>query len=314
MNLIFEYAFDGGGNQGFRYVFDSIYENIKIHYPEINLSRVHTRELYKECDSPCGRCGISTLKIINASNDKTTVLNFWDRGVETMMHDSGWETLNVVHVIGGLGIYLTAEEIKEKYNIKFDPFLYPLEQLSSYNYIQQYRKPYILNEKIKKACFIGWVYDSRKQITDVLQKHPLFDIYDTNAGLRGENYYEKMSQYAMTLSLNGNGEWCLRDVESMGLGIPTLRSEMKTPFYKGLLPGINYIKGTEPSERAFMVYPNTSFQETADQFIAAAEAAINNEDLLISISKDNLEYYDKYLLPDSIVKEFFNVFDLEILK
>jgi hypothetical protein len=37
-----------------------------------------------------------------------------------------------------------------------------------------------------------------------------------------------MSQYALTLSFNGNGEWCLRDVESMGLGIPTVRAEMKT--------------------------------------------------------------------------------------
>jgi len=132
--------------------------------------------------------------------------------------------------------------------------------------------------------------------------------------LRNEDYYKKLSEYAIALSFNGNGEWCLRDVEAMGLGIPTLRSEMKTPFYKGLTPGINYIKGTEPSNTAFMTYPGTLFHEIADQFIDNIEKSIDNEELLNSISKNNLEYYDKYLLPDKIVNEFFNVFDLEILK
>jgi hypothetical protein len=41
---------------------------------------------------------------------------------------------------------------------------------------------------------------------------------------------------------------------------------------------------------------------------------INDEQLLTSISQNNIDYYDKYLLPNKIVNEFFNVFDLEILK
>jgi hypothetical protein len=123
-----------------------------------------------------------------------------------------------------------------------------------------------------------------------------------------------MSQYALTLSFNGNGEWCLRDVESMGLGIPTVRAEMKTPFYKGLYPGVNYIKGMKPSPNAHMTFYQHSFEDTAACYIDAVEKAINDEELLMSISKNNTEYYDKYLLPNKIAMEFFNVFDLEILK
>jgi hypothetical protein len=139
-------------------------------------------------------------------------------------------------------------------------------------------------------------------------------LYGTEAEYRGENYYEKMSQYALTLSFNGNGEWCLRDVESMGLGIPTVRAEMKTPFYKGLQPGVNYIKGMNASPNAHMTFYQVPFEETAASYIDAVEKVINNEELLMSISKNNIEYYDKYLLPNKIVDEFFNVFDLEILK
>ena len=317
MHLVFEYPFDGGGNKGFEYIFNSIYNDIKLHYPiDVPLvSRVNTVDPNNPCQHPGGRCGISTMKITNKENNKTTVLSFWDRTIElTYGPGIGWEAFDIVHIIGGLGVPLTPEEIYNQHGIKFSPFLYPLEFLSSYKYIEQYRKPYILEEKIKKACFIGWVYDSRKQVTDILQQHPLFEIIDTSAGLRGESYYDKMSQYALTLSLNGNGEWCLRDVESMGLGIPTVRAEMKTPFYKGLTPGVNYVKGMEASENAFMVFPGVSFEEVAQSYITAVENVIDNKELLTSISQNNIDYYDKYLLPNKIVDEFFNVFDLEILK
>jgi hypothetical protein len=317
MHLEFEYAFDGGGNQGFAYVFNQIYEDINLHYAnEIKTkSKYHTVERLGPCQHPGGRCGISTMKIINKENNKTTVLSFWDRTMDIVQtKDLGWETLNVVHVIGGLGMFMNPEEIQETYNVKFTPFLYPLEFLSSYKYIEKYKTPYNPNNRIKKACFIGWIYDSRKQIADILNKHPLFELFGTEAEYRGENYYEKMSQYALTLSFNGNGEWCLRDVESMGLGIPTVRAEMKTPFYKGLYPGVNYIKGMKPSPNAHMTFYQHSFEDTAACYIDAVEKAINDEELLMSISKNNTEYYDKYLLPNKIAMEFFNVFDLEILK
>jgi hypothetical protein len=317
MHLVFEYPFDGGGNQGFGYVFNRIFEDISLHYPnEVPAkSRFNTVEKFYPCQHPGGRCGISTMKITNKENNKTTVLSFWDRTMDVVNSIGlGWEDLNVVHVIGGLGMFMTPEEIQEQYNVKFTPFLYPLEFLSSYKYIEQYRGSYNLNERIKKACFIGWIYDSRKQIADILNKHPLFEVIGTEAGLRGEPYYEKMSQYALTLSFNGNGEWCLRDVESMGLGIPTVRAEMKTSFYKGLNPGVNYIKGMEPSMNAHMTFGGHSFEDTAAYYIDAVEKAFNNEQLLTFISQNNIDYYDKYLLPNKIVNEFFNVFDLEILK
>lgn len=317
MHLVFEYPFDGGGNQGFAYIFNRIYEDMALHHSDqvFARSKVNVVDPNNPCQHPGGRCGISTIKITNKDNGKTTVLGFWDRTMDIVNSKGlGWEDMNVVHIIGGLGVFMSPEDIQNHYGIKFSPFLYPLEFLSSYKYIEKYRTPYNPQEKIRKACFIGWVYDSRKQVTDILQQHPLFEIIDTSAGLRGESYYKEMSKYALTLSLNGNGEWCLRDVESMGLGIPTVRAEMKTPFYKGLHPGINYIKGMETSANAHIVFPGVTFEEVAQNYIKAVEDSIYNDELLMSISQNNIDYYDKYLLPNKIVDEFFNVFDLELLK
>jgi len=115
MDLIFQYAPDGGGNQGFRYVFDNIYERAITQYPEVNISFLNIRDEFPHCDSPGGRCGISTLKIINPENKKATVLSFWDRGMDVITGELGWEALKVVHVIGGLGIYRTRKNKKSMF-------------------------------------------------------------------------------------------------------------------------------------------------------------------------------------------------------
>ena len=312
MHLIVEYPF-GMGNQGFQYVFDRIYQDLSLYYPFVTKEAVNTQEKYPECGGPSGRCGTSALKIINAENKKTTLLSFWDRTLDMFGHE-GWEELDIVHCIGGLGIYLTPEQILKEYNIKFSSFLYPLEFMYAYDYIKQFRKPYNPNERIRKACFVGNIYESREEVAKILRKHPLFDIYGLEDGYFKESYYKKINEYALTLSFNGGGEWCIRDFESMGLGIPIFRSETKTQLYKGIHPNTNYIIGSVPSDQAFIIYPGYSLEEIAYQFIENIEKNINNDDLLISISKNNLEYYDNYLLPNKIADEFFNVFDLDILK
>ena len=312
MHLEIEYPF-GMGNQGFQYVFDRIAMDIPLYYPSVTTARIDVQKLFPISQGPSTRSGTSAMKITNVANKKTTLVSFWDRTLEMMGHE-GWEMFDIVHVIGGLEIYLTPEQLMERYNIKFSPFLYPLEFMRTYRYIDLFREPYDPNKKIRKACFIGNIYESRKVVTDILRKHPLFDIYGIEDGYFKETYYQKMNEYALTLSLNGGGEWCIRDFESMGMGIPIIRSETKTPMYKGLYPEQNYIKGSEKSDIAFIVYPGISLEQIAEQFIDSVEKNIHNDDLLTSISRNNIEYYDKYLLPNKIADIFFELFDLEILK
>ena len=104
-----------GGNKGFEYVFNSIYNDVKLHYPiEVPLtSRINIVDHNNPCPHPGGRCGISSMKITNKENGKTTVLTFWDRAMDIMnSRGLGWEDMNVVHVIGGLGVFMPPEDIQ----------------------------------------------------------------------------------------------------------------------------------------------------------------------------------------------------------
>lgn len=113
MKLIFEFH-SGCGNDGFNYVYNNIYKNFSINYPDVEVEFIETFTALgvNHCQHPGGRCSVSVLKIINPDNNKTTVLSFWDRGMEILLKCLGWEDLNVVNMIGGLGIYTTPEDRK----------------------------------------------------------------------------------------------------------------------------------------------------------------------------------------------------------
>jgi hypothetical protein len=290
-----------------------VYEKLVTLYPDVTFSKLNLNELYPICADPGARCGSSSMNIINLDNNKTVVLSFWDRSME-IVHKEMWPELDVTHLIGGLGMYETPEEIKNKRGIDYTPFLYPMEFEHSYNYIEQIREPYQYDKKIKKACFIGWLYHDRETVANILNKHPLFEIYGIHDGYRGLNYYEKMNSHVLTISFNGNGEWCIRDVESIGLGIPIVRSQLKTQFYGGFEPNVDYIKGSVSSDNASFSYSGYNPKEIAEQYIETVENVINNEELLTNISKRNVEYYNNNLKIEKIIDKFFTVFDINKIK
>lgn len=311
MKLLVEYLTP---NQSFHYVYENIRYQLQFKCPEIEdleyveLPRGHNPH-------PGGPNGVSTMKIINKDNYKTTVLSFWDRGLQVFDTGVGWEKYNIVHLIGGLGIVPRelANKIATK-NFKYSPLAYPLEFTRSYECIANLRTEYKYDEKIKQACFIGCLYHPRDEFTKILTRHPMFKVMGPDAGLRYEPYYLEMQKYAMTLSFNGAGEYSIRDFESMGMGIPVLRSQTSSPLYAPFIPGVNYVRASQPSDDAFIIYPCTTFQEIADEFIAAAEGVMNNGELLTQISKNSIEYFDNYVLPGKIVDLFFKQFDLSLLK
>jgi len=313
MRIQVEFCFDGKNNFGFKTIFNGIYEKLITLYPNVLFNKVSLDEVYPFCGNPGGRCGSSSMNIINLDNNKTVVLSFWDRSMEVLYKDL-WHELDVVHLIGGLGMQETSEEIKNKRNVLYSPFLYPIDTENGYNYIDKIREPYQYDKKIKKACFIGWLYQDREIISNILKTHPLFDIYGIEHNYRGLKYYEKINDYALTLSFNGNGEWCIRDAESIGLGIPIVRSELKTEFYGGFKPGEDYIRGSVPSDNASFYYPGYTHKQIAEQFIDAVENVIKNEELLTTISKRNVEYYDNNLRLPKIIDKFFTIFNIDNLK
>lgn len=315
MNLNIEFNPGGHSHVSIASIFNQIYDRIDLEYPEVNKTFVNVNEAFIDpIGGQANRAGCHSLHIVNPENNKIVILSFWDRGEEFAWNMPNWHGTNIVHIIGGLGIKYTPDEFERYYKIKFTPFIYPLFDPLSYELVDKYRKPYIYSEKIKKACFIGTLYNNRGLYANMLKDHPLVDIIDQEQGYRRDAYYEKMSEYAITLSFNGNGEYCVRDFESMGLGIPIVRSEVLTPLIGGLRPYMNYIPASPPCLNASFRFLPPDYETLTQFFVKTIESSLRDEDLLNRISKNNLEYYNEYLLVDKIVNNFFKHFDLDILR
>ena len=312
MNLTFYFDENGAGNPYFKYIYNSIFDRFKLEYPEHEIK--HQQPDYPNLGN-CPGCpgGISHLQIINEKNNKTILMSFWDRGMDVFLNGLGWEKYNIVQYIGGLGMNLTSEQIKEKYGINHIKFQYPLGVRDSYEFIDELRESYDPEKKIRKAIFIGAIYATRTEFNSFMKNHPLIEIIGNDQGYHGKAYFEKMNQYRMAISFNGNGELCLRDSEIMGLNLPLIRAELNTQLYNRLIPDYHYFKTTEPCSDAHLTYRNMDPKYVADKFVQVVEENIDNYSKLKEIADNGFKYFDMYSRPDYILDLFFKLINVNEL-
>lgn len=308
MNLTFFFDKGAAGNPYFQYIYNTIFETFSIKFPEHNIKHLQPESMYQSSPG-----GMSNFQITNDDNDKTILMSFWDRGMDAFMTNIGWEKYKIVQYIGGLGMTLNSQQIKELYNINHYNFQYPLGVPNSYDYIDQIKSEYNPENKKRKAIFIGAMYGTRIPLTEILSKHELFEVLDNSHGYTGLEYFKKINEYRVSLSFNGNGEFCLRDLESMGLGIPCLRSELKTQFYNPLISDYHYIRGGRPCSQAWFTYQDSKIEDVAEEYIQALENIIDDFDKLKNISKNSIQYFDMYCKPDYIIDLFYKLVKIDEL-
>lgn len=308
MNLTFFFDKEGAGNQYFKYIYNTIFETFSNYFYGHNVKHLQPQGMYQSAPG-----GMSNFQIINDDNNKTILLSFWDRGMDPFMPNIGWEKYKIVQYIGGLGMTLNSKEIKEKYNIDHSNFQYPLGVPNSYDYIDQIKSEYNPGDKKRKAIFIGAMYGTRIPLTKILSKHELFEILDNSKEYHGLEYFKKINEYRVSLSFNGNGEFCLRDLESMGLGIPCLRSELKTQFYHPLISDKHYIKGGRSCSQAWFTYSDSKIEDVAEEYIVALENIIDDFDRLKTISQNSYQYFNMYCKPDYIIDLFYKLVKIDEL-
>jgi hypothetical protein len=302
MNLTFFFDKEGAGNPYFKYIYNTIFDLFNLKFPEHSIKHRQPEGSYQSSPG-----GMSNFQIINDENNKTILMSFWDRGMNTFLPGLGWEKYKIVQYIGGLGMNLNSNQIKETYGIDHSNFQYPLGVPNSYDYLDQVRVEYNPEQKIRKAIFIGAIYGTRTPLSELLSKHELFEVLDNSTGYHGLEYYKKINEYRVSLSFNGNGEFCLRDLESMGLGIPCLRSELKTQFYNPLIQDYHYINGGRVCSNAWFTYSDSKIEDIADEYINALELIIDDYDKLKNISSNGQQYFDSYSKPDYIIDLFFKL-------
>lgn len=304
-------------NHGFNFVYKDVTRLLKEKYPNVSIETYDCEDI-ANLVQPCAYCGGSNMSIVNLDTKKCAILSFADMAQIHVFAGHGFDDFKIMEVYGGLAwgeSQATPQEISDAWKIRYVPFQYPLPYDDFEEYISKNRTPYDPSTKIRKAVFLGMYHPERVHVLEHLKNHPLFEI-PNNYHPRHE-YWSEMSKYAMILSLNGNGEFCVRDIEGYGLGIPTVRSELKAQLrYHPLIPNVHYIKGSEPSKSSRMSYRDgsmASYKEIAEQFIHTVETTMYNDELLTNISNNALQYYENYCKFEYISKLFVDLFEPEIL-
>jgi len=138
------YDINGAGNQFFKQIFSKIHEGLNKKYTEVEFKHVQPNQ--KET---CWSCpgGYANLQIINPKNNKTILLSFWDRGMDTFLKCLGWEKYNLIDYYGGIGMFESSENIKEKYGVNHYPLQYPLGAKNSDIFIEKHRIKYNFEDR-----------------------------------------------------------------------------------------------------------------------------------------------------------------------
>jgi hypothetical protein len=315
MNLMVTFP-QYSSNDAFDCIYKQILEQLQIKYPSFNVVYNNSQDSITRGNiSTAAFGGISNLSIVNTDNNKCVVLSFADIDEVYTYEHHGWRPdRNIVQIFGSLrwgSGNFTSEKIEATHKIKYSHFQYPVAYKNFHEYATQERRLDTIGKRNKKAFFCGMPYDFRKEITLHLDKHPMIDVIP--AGDRYE-YYRYMNEYDIIIALNGIAEWTMRDIESMAFGIPIVRSEMLTQRYHQLIPDVHYIKATEPTPTANMVYPGMSGKQVAEQFIDVIEKSINDEELLQRISTEEVKYYEQFCTNEYMVELFMKLFDPMILE
>lgn len=150
-----------------------------------------------------------------------------------------------------------------------------------------YHKRQYIKEKSNTLFFKGTSIQDRSFLSH-LDKNYVTDFTPTNPN----DYFNQLIAHKLAISIDGRGEFCYRDVECFGCGVPIIRYEYESILTEPLIPNYHYISIPRPSD---MTLYRTGTKEHADKFMEKYFEVINNDRLLAFISKNAREYYEKNL-------------------
>jgi hypothetical protein len=112
-------------------------------------------------------------------------------------------------------------------------------------------------------------------------------------------YYGEMARSQMALSLPGLGPSCHREFEGFAVGTPVLMPEFKNLYYEDILPNHHYVLADQQSNESLGVAIIRRYHEVR-----------YDRDLLEFVSRNAMEYYDKYCRFDVSVKWMIKLLEL----
>lgn len=216
--------------------------------------------------NPSGTGSPHVMTIRNLDNKKYIIVSYWDRAIELTWPGNGWDVENMVELITSAGVH---------HPINVTPFSYTCYSQEFENIAKEKRKPWI--EKSNDNLFFrGYLYGERKVMSEY--KPDLFT--DSRKGVI--DYFDELNDTKISLSLNGAGEICNRDMEILCSGSVLIRPKLNQKFHNELIPDFHYIS----------VENVNNPKEQLDIIIKRYEEIKENSELLNEISNNGLDWFN----------------------
>jgi FkbM family methyltransferase len=176
---------------------------------------------------------------------------------------------------------------------KYSPWLYFKSSIVDIE--PYYQKRLLQNNFIDKMYFRGTSLEDR-EILHYIDKNLITDF----TPLSQERYYDDIIQYKLALSIDGRAEFCYRDIECLGLGIPMIRFEYESKFYEELIPNYHYVSISRPNDMTIYRKGNDSHAKLLESRFLQV---VNDQEFLNFIAKNGREYYEKNCLLDKMINK-----------
>lgn len=195
---------------------------------------------------------------------------------------------------------LKGVEIKE-YSYKYKPWVYFQAMFQNLDMLYYKRKS--IAKKSDILYFRGSSLNERTFLDHIDKKY----VTEFNS-VSPDYYFNEIINHKIAISIDGKGEFCYRDVECLGMGIPFIRYEYKSVFDSFLIPNYHYISIPRPPDMTDYAYGT---KEHADVFIKRYLDVVNNEEFLSFISANARKYYEDNFVYDKIADRTFDLLNLK---
>lgn len=306
-------------------LFRQLIDLMKHQYPEHEFELDSSHEYDNFGYGSVSSC--MSFSIINPENDNYILLSLFDNWRYHFMKHLGWNPKQMKQFFYAGGFNFT-----DYFNFKFvnqnnkdNEFPIDIKEV----YQSFYYNPYFdccynnmdeiskLSHKNDELFFRGWMWDSRKLMTDNLNQSDIIiiDKNQDNQNLDYIDYLTEIKNYKAALSLPGGTEICNRDIECFGIGVPVIRPSLQIKFEDPLIPNYHYISFYQPCDYTPIGYPSyRSYEDFKKNLIYTWNKVKNDKEYLSFVSQNAKDWFDKNCKMESNLKFISKKINLDLLK
>lgn len=236
----------------------------------------------------------------NKANGEICCISFteyFNSGIVHYMKNPRFKSMVLVHYNYHHLYYWTKKDGVENKLGSVKPWIFPV--YNNFN-VDYYREVRDRSEHTDGLFFKGSGLDSYRLAVKALKEQGIVDteVHNLNDYLTlmakskiALGYYQDLDKYVTPFDYPG--EFCYRDMEYISIGVPYIRIEYRDSIYNGLYPNHHYISINR--EAAYRAFDKDGNDGVAQLIREKYEEVKDDKNLLSFISKNQREYYDKYV-------------------